>query len=148
MGIKHTHTSLTDEQYEAIMRGDGGMSDQFPEDEPGDAMDAQPFDAMAEEGAVNRAMVATPNVEVIAEQIFRGFPEDMDADEQRYTRTVLRLNKPMTEEQLRAWVDDRFPESRCQHMHDCCGHWYESRARIERMGDAVVLVTQSSYQNI
>lgn len=35
----------------------------------------------------------------------------------------------------------------CEHEYDCCGQWYASRPRVERLSH-VVRVTQSYQQNI
>lgn len=39
---------------------------------------------------------------------------------------------------------------RCQHEHDCCGHWYPRKATVEVKADGCqvfVVVTQKYYQN-
>lgn len=51
------------------------------------------------------------------------------------------------ERACRAGVVD-YEGTHCQHAHDCCGHWYHSGARGERLSRNLFLVGQSYYQNV
>lgn len=53
-----------------------------------------------------------------------------------------------------AWAHEEFPAQRCQHAHDCCGHYYPRKARItvvsgeEATNVAVIMVRQRYVANI
>lgn len=61
----------------------------------------------------------------------------VDGDE--FTRYhVLNVPADWSEDDVRAWADEEFPARRCQHAHDCCGHFYPRKA-------SVTLVTDGSF---
>lgn len=55
---------------------------------------------------------------------------------------------------LEAWAHEQFPARRCQHSHDCCGHYYPRKAHVtvvsgENTTDkAVVMIRQHYVTNI
>jgi hypothetical protein len=38
--------------------------------------------------------------------------------------------------------------TRCQHAHDCCGHWYQNTAQVRWVAPNLFIVWQDSYQNV
>lgn len=60
---------------------------------------------------------------------------------------ILNLNGA-TEEQLQHWLRDNYPETHCQHAHDCCGNFYAKKARVTSITGNTARVTQRAYRNI
>lgn len=52
------------------------------------------------------------------------------------------------EEDRRAFLDDVWYETYCQHSYDCCGRIYRSRARILFSSDEVIVFSQGWHMNI
>lgn len=73
-----------------------------------------------------------------------------------YTRYIIaEVPKGLTDEQIAELVREEFPGTRCEHEHDCCGHYYASTATWMRgqlgwnpEGSSTVLIEQGWSQNV
>ena len=64
--------------------------------------------------------------------------------------TVLQVPTDWTDDIMAEYVADRFAGERCEHEHDCCGHFY-GRPGFWSWHDAragFALVSQTFYKNI
>lgn len=51
-------------------------------------------------------------------------------------------------DEWKARLHDYFPSTYCQHEHDCCGHYYARSAKFTGLPNGLVMVSQTSYQNV
>lgn len=66
----------------------------------------------------------------------------------QYLISWVDIQDNFSEEEKTAMIHSAFPPTRCTHSHDCCGHYYASRARITRLPNGKWLVRQSWTQNV
>ena len=52
-----------------------------------------------------------------------------------YLTFSLDMTEALTQEELQAWFDIRYPAEKCHHEYDCCGSWYNNKASIINFED-------------
>lgn len=67
-----------------------------------------------------------------------------------YVDPMLAYQRGAQREVLRRALDAGLvgPATHCHHSYDCCGHWYQSAARVHYVARNLFAVTQGSHQNV